>query len=48
MFDRDYTCINPFTAELSDALHNALEKTFNQITHAIYLLETMCKIVLID
>ena len=37
--------INPFTAELSDALHNASEKTFYQITHTTYLLETIYKIV---
>ena len=37
--------INPFTAKLSNALHNAAEKTFYQITHMIYLLETIYKIV---
>ena len=36
---------NPFTAKPSDALHNASEKTFYQITHTIYLLETIHKIV---
>ena len=28
--------INPFTTKSSDALHNASEKTFYQITHMIY------------
>ena len=37
--------VNPFTAEFSDALYNALEKTFYQITYVIYLLETIHKIV---
>ena len=37
--------LNPFTAELSDALHNTSEKTFYQIIHTIYLLETIHKIV---
>ena len=37
--------INPFTAEFSDALHNASEKLFYQITYMIYLLETIYKIV---
>ena len=36
---------NPFTTELSGTLHNDAEKTFNQITHVIYLLETIYKIV---
>ena len=35
---------NPFIAELFGALHNALE-SFYQITHTVYLLETMYKIV---
>ena len=37
--------INPFTAKFSDALHNASEKTFYQITHMIYFLETIHKII---
>ena len=37
--------VNPFTATSSDALHNASEKTFYQITHTIYLLETTYKII---
>ena len=37
--------VNPFTAKPSDGLHNASEKTFYQITHTIYLLETIYKIV---
>ena len=37
--------INPFTATSSDALHNASEKTFYQITHTIHLLETIHKII---
>ena len=37
--------VNPFTAEFSDALYNASEKPFYQITHTIYLLETIHKIV---
>ena len=37
---------NPFTAEFSDALHNASEKASYQITHTIYLLETIHKIIL--
>ena len=37
--------VNPFTAEFSDALHNASDKTSYQITHMIYLLETTYKIV---
>ena len=36
---------NPFTDEFSNALHNASEKAFYQITHMIYLLETIYKIV---
>ena len=36
---------NPFTAEFSNALRNASEKPFYQITHMIYLLETIHKIV---
>ena len=36
---------NPFTAKPSDALHNASEKTFYQITYTINLLETIYKIV---
>ena len=39
------TQFNPFTAEFSDALRNASEKPFYQITHMIYFLETMHKIV---
>ena len=38
--------VNPFTTEFSDTLHNVSEKTFYQITHTIYLLGTMYKIVL--
>ena len=37
--------INPFTATSSDALYNASEKTFYQITHTIHLLETTYKII---
>ena len=37
--------INPFTAEFSNALHNVSEKTSYQITHMIYLLETIYKII---
>ena len=37
--------INPFTAEFSDALHNTSEKNIYQITHMIYLLETIHIIV---
>ena len=37
--------VNPFTAEFSDALHNASDKTSYQITHMIHLLETTYKIV---
>ena len=37
--------VNPFIAEFSNVLHNASEKTSYQITHIIYLLETICKIV---
>ena len=36
---------NPFTATSSDALHNASEKTFYQITHMIHLLETIYNII---
>ena len=36
---------NPFTAEFSDALCNASEKPLYQISHTIYLLETIHKIV---
>ena len=32
---------NPFKAKFSDALHNASEKPFYQITHTIYFLETI-------
>ena len=39
------TMFNPFTAGFSDALHNASEKRSYQITHAIYLLETIYKII---
>ena len=35
----------PFMAKFSDTLHNASEKPFYQITHTIYLLETIYKIV---
>ena len=42
---RGYQKIKPFTAEFSDALRNASEKPFYQITHTIYLLETIHKIV---
>ena len=37
--------VNPFTAEFTDALHNASEKTFYQITRTIYFLETIHKLV---
>ena len=42
-----HACVhfNPFTAEFSDALCNASEKPFYQITHTIYLLETIHIIV---
>ena len=36
---------NPFTAEFSDALRNASEKPLYQISHTIYLLETIHIIV---
>ena len=37
--------LNPFTAKFSDAIHKALENPFYQITHTIYLLVTINKIV---
>ena len=49
MFERDMPGyrrdINLFTAKFSNALHNASEKLFYQITHMMYLLETTYKIV---
>ena len=40
-----YYLLNPFTAEFSDALRNASEKQLYQISHTIYLLETIHIIV---